>query len=188
MRNTLDVSGAVIMRNTLDVSGAVLMRNTLDVSGAVLMRNTLDVSGAVIMRNRLDVSGAAYITGNLNYHIDVERITYQLTPSTSVLPESTPGYWEASANRINLYMPIQPTMYVIDGSTGSAVDLSVNLVTPLPYTQPSGMTFTFVARNTTGTGHRLLYPYVTGTHTTLIPAPISTALVCIGNNDYSSSS
>ena len=140
------------------------------------------------MSGTLDVSGASRIAGNLNYNVYTERITYQSTPYNSILPPNSPGYWDLSGNLINLHMPLKPTMYIIDGSVASSVDMSVNLVNSLPYTQVPGMTFTFVARNTTGTGHRIIYPYVTGTHSTLIATPISTRLVCIGNNDYSSNS
>jgi len=188
LSNNLDVSGTSLLHgnvslyNNLDVSGNIHVRNNLDVSGSVAIRNNLDISGA------LDVSGAARIVGNLNYHIDVERITYQSVPYNNGLVATAPGYWDLSHNLINLNMPIQPTMYIIDGSA-ALIDMSVNLVTSLPYSQIPGMTFTFVARNTTGAGHRLLYPYDTGVHSsTLIPTPISTTVVCIGNNNYSSSS
>ena len=209
---TLDVSGTSLltgnvgMSGTLDVSGAALITGnagiygSLDVSGTSLftgnvgMSGTLDVSGTSLLTGNvglsgtLEGSGAALITGNLNYNVYTERITYQSTPFHSVLPLNSPGYWDLSGNLINLHMPLKPTMYIIDGSVASSVDMSVNLVTSLPYTQVPGMTFTFVARNTTGTGHRIIYPYVTGTHSTLIATPISTRLVCIGNNDYSSNS
>lgn len=193
VRNALDVSGSVAIRNNLDVSGASLLQgnvtlyNNLDVSGNIHARNNLDVSGSVAIRNNLDVSGTARIVGNLNYHIDVERIIYRTVPYNNGLGATAPGYWALSGDLIHLNMPLQPTMYIIDGSA-ALIDMSVNLVTPLSYSQIPGMTFTFVARNTTGAGHRLIYPYDTGVHsTTLIPTPISTTVVCIGENNYSSS-
>jgi len=194
MYSTLDVSGSsrltgnVGIHGSLDVSGSSLFTGNVGLSGNLDVSGSSLFTGNVGLSGNLDVSGTALITGNLNYNVATERITYQLTAHQSTLPVG-PGYWEASGNRINLYMPIQPTMYIIDGSTGSTVDLSVNFVTPLPYTQPIGMTYTFVARNTTGAGHRLLYPYDTGVHsTTLIPTPISTTVVRIGQNNYSSTS
>jgi len=194
MSGNLDVSGTSLftgnvgMSGNLDVSGTSLFTGNVGLSGNLDVSGTSLFTGNVGMSGNLDVSGSALITGDLNYNIYTERIIYQVSAHQSTLPVG-PGYWEASANRINLYMPIKPAMYIIDGSTGSTVDLSVNLVTPLPYTQPVGMTYTFVARNTTGAGHRLIYPYDTGVHsTTLIPTPISTTVVCIGQNNYSSTS
>jgi len=192
----LDVSGTSLltgnvgMSGTLDVSGTSLLTGNVGMSGTLDVSGTSLLTGNVGMSGTLDVSGAALITGNLNYNVYTERITYQSTPFHSVLPLNSPGYWDLSGNLINLHMPLKPAIYIIDGSTGSTVDLSVNLVTPLPYTQQIGMTYTFVARNTTGTGHRLIYPYDTaGVHSsTLIPTPLSTTVVCIGQNNYSSTS
>jgi hypothetical protein len=182
MATNLDVSGTSRFAGTVGMEGNAGITGNLDVSGTSLFTGNVGLSGT------LDVSGTALITGNLNYNVYTERITYQVSSHSSVLPAFSPGYWEASSNRINLYMPVKPAIYIIDGSAGNSVDLSVNLVSPLPYTQPIGMTYTFVSRNTSGAGHRLIYTYDTaGSYTTApIPAPISTTLVCIGANNYSS--
>ena len=182
MATNLDVSGTSRFTGTVGMEGNAGITGNLDVSGTSLFTGNVGLSGT------LDVSGTALITGNLNYNVYTERITYQVSSHSSVLPAFSPGYWEASSNQINLYMPVKPAIYIIDGSAGNSVDLSVNLVSPLPYTQPIGMTYTFVARNTSGAGHRLIYTYDTaGSYTTApIPAPISTTLVCIGANNYSS--
>jgi hypothetical protein len=182
MATNLDVSGTSRFTGTVGMEGNAGITGNLDVSGTSLFTGNVGLSGT------LDVSGTALITGNLNYNVYTERITYQVSSHSSVLPAFSPGYWEASSNQINLYMPVKPAIYIIDGSAGNSVDLSVNLVSPLPYTQPIGMTYTFVARNTSGAGHRLIYTYDTaGSYTTApSPAPISTTLVCIGANNYSS--
>jgi len=195
LSGTLDVSGTSLftgdlgLSGNLDVSGTSLFTGDLGLSGNLDVSGTSLFTGDLGLSGTLDVSGSALITGNLNYNVVTERITYRPAPYNNGLSPTSPGYWALSGTLISLNMPIQPTMYIIDGSAGAGIDMSVNFVTPLSYTQPVGMTYTFVARNTTGAGHRLIYPYDTGVRsTTLIPTPISTTVVRIGQNNYSSTS
>ena len=197
LRSTLDVSGASTLRSTLDVSGASTLRSTLDVSGASTLRSTLTVSGATILRSTLDVSGdldvsgAANIAGNLNYHVYQERIQWQNVNTNNGRPVASPGYWSflTATSTVTLYMPTNPAVYIIDGSGGGTeYDMSVNIVSPVGYTQPTGMTFYFVGRNAS-TSHTISYPCTgaaTPNSSTLTP-PLNMSLICIGANDYSSS-
>ena len=197
LRSTLDVSGASILRSTLDVSGTSTLRSTLNVSGATTLRSTLDVSGTAIFRSSLDVSGtldvsgAANIAGNLNYHVYQERIQWQSgNPNNGRVP-GTQGYWSlvTATSTVTLYPPTNPTVYIIDGSGGGTDhDMTVNIHTPVAYTQPTGMTFNFVGRNAT-TNHTITYP-CTGAatpHSSTLTPPLNVSLICIGANDYSSS-
>jgi hypothetical protein len=102
-----------------------------------------------------------------------------------------PGYWNLppSSTNVSLNLDITPTTYVIDGSGGgSQANLTVTVQTDA-YAR-TGLVYYFVARNTTGPGHQITYTYFQNpnypTYIKTIQMPLSSAVVCIGSNDYSS--
>jgi hypothetical protein len=118
--------------------------------------------------------------------------TIQYTPAgNSAGTIGTPGYWNlpVSSTNVSLNLDISPTTYVIDGSGGgSQANLTVTVQTDA-YTR-TGLVYYFVARNTTGPGHQITYTYFENpnypTYTKTIQMPLSSSVVCIGANDYSS--
>ena len=194
--------GSAAVSQTLSVSGDTVLRGNVSISGdSVLQRNLTVLQnvgiGQPFTTHALSISGDLFINGTIDCSSiiapnKITRIQYSSSGSSGGVL-GFPGYWnlQSGSTDISLNLDIRPTTYIIDGS-GSVLDVSLNVVIQSDSFLRTGLSYNFVARNTPpGNTHQIIYPYFLSptnstTYTKQIQAPLTSPLVCIGLNDYSS--
>jgi hypothetical protein len=142
-------------------------------------QNTLSVSGESAFY------GNVSITGSLTSYTPIRIIQYNPAGgSGGGYPNA--GWWDLSGVNVRLSLDIFPVLYVLDGA-GSLTNLTVTIQSDGSTYPRTGLQYSFVARNTTGAGHQIIYPCTNGpTYTRTVQMPLSFPLLCIGTDDYSS--
>jgi hypothetical protein len=161
---------------------------------------TIGINRTTSNNYALCVSGDVLVSGSITSSPPpVEYVQYLPTGNQGGGGGGQPG-WDLPAGTSTVYLrlPNFSTTYIIDGSGGGAQsNLSVIIAQqPDVATDVSGITFIFIARNTTGAGHQLIYPYSNGSNPNIAPyyptysrafqAPLNISLLGVGLSDYSS--
>jgi len=144
-------------------------------------QNTLSVSGESAFY------GNVSITGSLTSYTPIRIIQYNPAGAGGGgYPNSGWWYLPPGTNTVALSLDEYPVLYVIDGAN-SLTNLIVTIQSDGSANPRTGLQYSFVARNTTGAGHQIIYPCTNGpTYTRTVQMPLSFPLLCIGTDDYSS--
>jgi hypothetical protein len=180
--------------------GAPNTSNTIMVYGNVVNNASIQspsvIVGSFISSNyALTVSGDVLVAGNITSTTPVYTIQYTpLGNSANWRPPLDGWRILPGTSTVDLILPPYPATYIIDGSGGGAQSNLLVTLYPFAPVNISGITDRFIARNTTGLGHQLIYPYSNGsglpatypTYSQTFAAPLNISLLGVGPNDYSS--